>query len=274
MHEVVVRLQALGVKVDLVVPEAALHDVASLQPRHDLYVLKSKSPLALSLAGALTEAGARVVNTFWSSNLARDKIAATAVLAAFGVPVPPSWAAGKPAHLRTLLHDRPLWVKPQRGSRGAGVRRLNGPHEIDDLDAPQDPYGLPLPLFAQHEAPSNGRDLKVYVVGSHTWAITRPFPALTVADKQGQPVPLPENIHACALKVGKALGLEIYGVDFLTAHDKFWVVDVNAFPGFKGVPEAPRCIARHLFDRTRDLREQQIASPASQLEQTPQGKVM
>src|SRR5574341_1570976 len=76
MEEIVLRLKERDALVDLIVPESGPLDMAEVRPQHDLYVLKSESPLALSLAGALTVAGATVVNTFCSCNLTRDKVAA------------------------------------------------------------------------------------------------------------------------------------------------------------------------------------------------------
>jgi ribosomal protein S6--L-glutamate ligase len=248
--EIVARLRARGARVDLMVPEDGPLDVADIRPTYDLYVLKSKTPLTLSLAGALTVMGARVVNTFRSCNLARDKIATTAILAASGVPVPPSWAMGRAALLRPLLGDGPLWIKPQRGSRGIGVHRLDDPAALDDSGTCVDPYGLPLPLFAQRDVPSGGQDLKVYIVGDKLWAIAKPFPPRTARDKMGTPVPLPSDIRAAALVCGRALGLELYGVDFLVGQSQFFAIDVNAFPGYKGAAKAPCHIADYLYECT------------------------
>lgn len=248
-EEIVARLTEQGALVDLLVPESAPQELAEVRPRHDLYVLKSETPLALSLAGALTIAGADVINTCHSCNLTRDKVAATAVLAAAGVPVPPSWTTGQPALLLPLLAEGPLWVKPQRGYQGQGVRRLAGPAELEGEAPPVDAYGLPLPLFAQREIPTSGRDLKVYVAGESLWAIARPFPARTLEEKLGTPVSPPQDVRTAALACGRALGLEIYGVDFLSVGERFFVVDVNAFPGCKGVAAASRVIADLLYRR-------------------------
>lgn len=248
-QEIIARLRERGLLVDSIVPEAGPLDLADVRPQHDLYVLKSETPLALSLAGALTAAGASVVNTFRASSLTRDKVAATAVLAAAGVPVPPSWTTGQPALLRPLLAEGPLWLKPQRGTKGAGVRRAADPHDLDEHAPPTDPYGLPLPLFAQREVPTSGRDLKVFVVGETLWAISRPFPARSLQEKIGTPAPLPSDIEAAAFACGRALGLELYGVDFLLSEDRFFSVDVNTFPGYKGVADAPRALADFLYRR-------------------------
>jgi ribosomal protein S6--L-glutamate ligase len=251
IDEVIARLRGRGACVDLIVPEDGALDIAEIRPAHDLYVLKEKTPLNLSVAGALTIAGAAVVNTVRSCTNTRDKIVATALLAAAGVPVPPSWTTASAPGLRALVDDGPIWLKSPRGSRGAGVSRVTESTAPEIREAPKDAHGLPLPLFAQREVPSAGRDLKVFVVGDAAWAIARPFPARTLEEKLGAPVALRPEVHDAALRCGRALGLELYGVDFLEDGDEFFVVDVNAFPGYKGAREAPAAIAEHLYRRAR-----------------------
>lgn len=249
--ETVDRLRARGAEVDLVVPEAGCVDLAELRPTHDLYVLKSKSAFTLSWAGVLTLAGAATVNTWRSCSLARDKIAVTALLAASGVAVPPSWAGGRAGQLRALLDGGPLWIKPHRGSRGIGVRRVETSIELDREAPCTDVHDLPVPLFAQREVPSEGRDLKVYVVGDWVSALIRRFPARTAREKLGTPAPISAEVRAAALACGRTLGLELYGVDFLLDGDRFHVVDVNAFPGYKGAAGAATHLADYLLERAR-----------------------
>ena len=249
--EIVARLRDThGASVDLLTPDAQPLRLEHVRPEHDAYVLKAKTPITLAVAGAVAALGAPVINSIEASTLTRDKLATTAVLAASGVPLPRSWATGRPDLLRDLLDGGPLWLKPQRGSQGKGVHRLASAAEMDAADcSARDAYGLPLPLFAQRDVPSGGRDLKVYVVGERMWAITRPFPARTLEDKLGAPCRVPPVIREAAVACGRALGLELYGVDFLVAGDQFFAVDVNALPGYKGVPEAPAAIADYLFER-------------------------
>jgi ribosomal protein S6--L-glutamate ligase len=249
LAETVSRLRAKGAEVDLLVPEAEPMDLRHLRPRHDLYVLKSPTPLALSWAGALTAMGAAVVNSYRAHALARDKVASTALLAAAGVPVPASWATGRRAALRPLLDFGVLWVKPFAGRDGLGVRRLAHGHDVSDADDPTDVHGLPLPVVAQREAPSSGLDLKVYAIGQRLWAINRPFPALTALDKLGTPADVTPQIRTSVLRCGTALGLDVYGVDVLISDGRHAVVDVNPFPGYKGVMAAPSHLASYLHDR-------------------------
>jgi ribosomal protein S6--L-glutamate ligase len=248
-QDIIRRLRARGAEVDVLVPEGESIDLGVFRPQHDLYVLKSKSPLSLALASAAADRGALVLNDPEASALARDKIASTAILAAAGLPVPPSWATGSPHLLADLLSDAPLWLKPPRGSQGEGVRRIVSRRD-PSFDRPSlDVYGLPLPVFAQREVPTSGSDLKVYMVGGRVWALLRPFPARTPEEKLGQAIEPPASIATAALECGRALGLEIFGVDFLVSDGMFFVVDLNAFPGFKGASGAPEAIANHLYER-------------------------
>jgi ribosomal protein S6--L-glutamate ligase len=253
--ETLARLRERGAQVDVLVAGAEVLDVAALtliKPQHDLYVLKSKSPLTHSLAGALEVAGAPVVNSFTASMLTWDKLATTRVLAAAGVPVPASWASGRADRFAPLLDGGALWIKPQHGKSGSGVRRVTHATELGASTEALDPYGFPLPLFAQRDVPSGGRDFKVYVIGDRMWSMTKPWPPPTPGDKSGTPVPLPPAMGEAALTAGRALGLDLYGVDFLVppeAPEAFAVVDVNAFPGYNGLAEAPAALADYLYQR-------------------------
>ena len=240
-------VKAQGVSVDLLAFGNDAIDIRKISPHYNLYVLKEKTAFNLSLAGALALAGAKIINSARSSQLARDKIAATALVAACGVPVPASWATGKPQALTAVAEYGPLWLKSPGGSRGAGVRRIADPYALQHEAEPADRYGLPMPFFAQREVPGDGEDLKVYVVGQKVWGLRRRFPAVTLEQKMGKQVLVPPTIKEAALACGSALGLELYGVDFLVSGSRFYVVDVNAFPGYKGIAEAPCAIAEYIY---------------------------
>ncbi|HEV2121787.1 MAG TPA: hypothetical protein VGW38_03305 [Chloroflexota bacterium] len=246
MEQMMAHLRQAGAQVDIVVPEAERIDLGTLRPEYDLYLLKSKSTLTFALASALEAHGASVLNTFRATHLTKDKTAGTAVIAMAGVPVPGSWAVADSGALEPVLREGPLWLKPRRGSMGKGIRRVTTAKELAECEVGPDEA-----LLAQQEVPSHGHDLKIYVVGERVWAITRPYPARTEEEKRGEAAPVTPEIRDGALACGRALGLEIYGVDFLTHEDRFWVVDVNAFPSYKGIPEAPSALAAYVLERAR-----------------------
>ncbi len=236
-----------GVVVDTMLLDDRTVDLSPPRVSHDLYVLKSKTDLSYSVAGALEIAGASVVNTFEASFIARDKIGVTAALAAAGLPVPGSWLSGGAERFAPLLADGPLWVKAQHGKAGVGVYRARRVGALKDVGA--DELGFPLPAFAQREVAPGSKDFKVYVVGDRMWALVKPWPARTPSDKIGHRAPVPPSVAALTLAAGRRLGLELYGIDFLLEGDRCWIVDVNPFPGYNGLAEAPAAIAEYLVAR-------------------------
>ena len=62
-----------------------------------------------------------------------------------------------------------------------------------------------------------------------------------------------------ALRCGQVFGLEIYGVDAIETAEGVAVIEVNEFPNFTGVAEAPRHIAEHVLARVAGL----VAAPTA-----------
>jgi ribosomal protein S6--L-glutamate ligase len=60
------------------------------------------------------------------------------------------------------------------------------------------------------------------------------------------------------LAVGPALGLTVYGVDLRIHDDRPVIVDVNGFPGFRGLPSAVPALLDTI--RARLFNESQVAS--------------
>ena len=77
--------------------------------------------------------------------------------------------------------------------------------------------------------------------------VQRTWPA--PADRAGTPFTPGPALRDLARRAAAALGLVVGGVDVLMTPAGPVVVDVNAFPGFKGVPGAARCLADFLLDR-------------------------
>ena len=234
-------LRRRGFVVSGDIPEETLTRTDVLDADHDLVVLKSHTELALSLAGIYHGLGARVLNPYESCLAAQDKLTACRRLRAVGVPVPRTWATADLALVSELLERGPLVVKPVRGHRGAGVVVLQHPDDLATLVAPTSE----VPFVVQEHVPGPGEDLKVYVVGDHVHAVRKPFSpdSFTVP---GRPVPVTDEVGDIALRCGDALGLGLYGLDLIESPDGPVVVDVNYFPGYKGVPGVAPLIAAYI----------------------------
>jgi ribosomal protein S6--L-glutamate ligase len=124
MPEVVRLLSEWGAAVETIHPEERLTDLSTVRVEHDLYVLKSGTELALSLAGALHAAGAAILNPYPIAAMCRDKVIATRVLQAAGVPVPATFVTRDPWRLAPLLRNCPQPAPPTASTSGCTRGRI------------------------------------------------------------------------------------------------------------------------------------------------------
>ena len=95
--------------------------------------------------------------------------------------------------------------------------------------------------------PHTGDDLKVFAAGGWLSAIERRYPARTLEEKRGRAVALPEEAAAATRAAGALLGLTCFGCDFVRGPDGWMLVDVNAFPGYKGADGAAAALAAEIL---------------------------
>src|SRR5438128_12237629 len=110
-------------------------DLGTVRVQNDLYILKSGTELALSVAGVLHALGAATLNPYPTVAMMRNKIIVTRVLQAAGVPTPETYVTTKRDDLVPLLESGPLIIKSYRGSRGEGIRIVREVRELADLSA-------------------------------------------------------------------------------------------------------------------------------------------
>src|SRR5262245_21851960 len=116
-------LRSRGVEVEEIFPEDSRLDVARVEADCDTYLLKSGTETALSQAGVLHAAGAKIINPYPTVIAMRDKIISTKMLQSAGVPLPETWFASKPGQLAILLKEGQIVVKPfWAASQGRGVQ--------------------------------------------------------------------------------------------------------------------------------------------------------
>jgi ribosomal protein S6--L-glutamate ligase len=141
---------------------------------------------------------------------------------------------GNPRLLHHTVEERPLILKPYLGHRGQGLRIVRDAREVDGMPE------LDVPMIAQEYIESSGEDLKLYVVGEEVFGVRKPFSPESFACA-GRACDVDPAVRRIALRCGEALGLGLYGMDLIERDGRVWVVDVNTFPGYKGVPDvAPR----------------------------------
>lgn len=233
-----------GFTVSRGIPEAALLCPDRLCVRHDLYVLKSRSELALSVAAVLHDRGAQFLNPYPACALAQNRLTAASRLAAAGVPVPRCWTTADFAMLCELATEHPVVVKPYRGA--GGTQPLVA-HHPDDL------AGVALrdqPVLVQEFIAGHAPDLRVKVIGDDVFAVERSTAA---------PVAVAAELREIALRCGRIFGLSVYGLDVVQGPDGPVVVDFHHAPRFAGIADAASLLARHIENvlggRTKLLRD-------------------
>ena len=237
--DVAALLDQRGFEVSAGIAEETLQPIDRLGGAADLWLLKSYTPLSLSLAGALHAAGAIVLNPYPACIAARNKITAAQVLEAAGIPAPRTFVTGDLSLAAPLVREMPLVIKPYLGWRGEGVRIVRTERELYALPPPQEP------VVVQEFVPGPGEDLRVYVAGDRVFATRKPFSSESFA-VPGRQVDVSDEVRRIALRCGEAFGLSLFGLDVIESAAGPRVVDVNYFPGYKGIPEAPEVVAGHI----------------------------
>jgi ribosomal protein S6--L-glutamate ligase len=239
------QLRERGFQVSESIPDRDAHNVDML-PEHDLYVLKARDPLAVSIATVLSRGGARVVNSPAACTLLLDKIVTTALLRRAGIPTPRTWAVRDAAGLRveTFASRLPLILKPYDGIHSRDLRLVTHRDALTSLE----PWSGP--MLVQEFVEGCHHRYKIHVVGERVFATRKTF-SLGGDPENGTVVDPGDEIATIARRCGRLFGLMLYGLDVLIGRRGPVVVDLNSFPGFGGVHEAPEALADHLAEIAR-----------------------
>jgi ribosomal protein S6--L-glutamate ligase len=234
-------LSRRGFEVETGIAEEMILRPDRMRVEHDLYLLKSHTELSLSIAGILNSQGAKLLNPYHCCIATQDKLQASRRLRAWGIPAPACWVTGDFSLLQSLVEEQPLLIKPYRGHRGADIILVHNPAELSTLPPPKGP------VIVQEFISGTGEDLKVYVVGDQVYAVRKNFSPASFT-RPGRPVPVSAEVRDIALRCGQAFGLGLYGLDMIESPDGPVVVDLNFFPGYKGVPNIAPRIADYIAD--------------------------
>src|SRR5438309_191090 len=94
--------------------------------------------------------------------------------------------------------------------------------------------------------------------------VIRVFPRRMEEERLGEPVTLTPEVHELAVTCGRAVGMDLYGVDIIESEGSPYVVDMCSIPGFKGVPDALRLLVQYFFAAAeRAVRGELLSHPAA-----------
>ncbi|MCW5967284.1 MAG: hypothetical protein KIT57_02115 [Blastocatellales bacterium] len=262
-YQIIDGLKQSGAEVEIVTERAGLIDLENFRFNYDLYLFKSHSPLAESLAAAAHYRGCRLLNEYPATMKVRDKVLTCTLLLQAGIPTPRTFVTDSLEALRPVAAQMPVVVKPYRGRRGQGIEICQTADEFEQLIAKrasdatdaedeggEDGTALGERLiFAQEYEEHEPFDYKAYAIGDYVHAIKRVFPATTKQEKEGTPVGDDPELTDLVRRCGKLFGLELFGVDLVKTPKGYSVIEVNCFPGYKGVPDGGERISRFILSR-------------------------
>jgi ribosomal protein S6--L-glutamate ligase len=264
------HLRAADHEVVLLEPHAGVADLnkAILDSVYDAFVLRTySSGPGLSLLEAASEAGITTINDARAIRRVRDKVVAAAVARARDLPFPSTSFVANPGLLEQVPEQEfPLVVKPSKGGWGQGIHLLQNREDARSLDwsGPDGHY-----LVAQPWVSNSGYDIKLYNTGRTIYAVRRRSPLFGPREEPDELFPLTPALRRLAERVGRAFGLDIYGVDVVHGPEGWVVVDVNDFPSFPCRPDAVAMVTSTIIDIARSGRRQWAEAPLPVREERP-----
>jgi ribosomal protein S6--L-glutamate ligase len=210
----------------------------------DAYLLKSRSRPALQLGEMVAGLGATVINRPHATAICLDRAATADRMHDAGLPYPRTVAFDRLGDITGGL-DYPVMLKSRHSRRGDLVVKVDSAGQLEGLASE---WGDE-PVVSQAFSMGDGYDLKLWAIGGHLHAARRRTPLETGATGDAKRNlaldvgSLPAGVRRLGEEVGQAFALDLYGVDVIMTADGPSIVDVNAFPGFRGVPGAPDLLA-------------------------------
>src|ERR1041385_6332419 len=260
MPEIARLLEERGVAARLLRLGDDLIDLKRVRLDDDLYVLRNRTDLAMSVAADLHGAGAALLNPYPVSALLRDRIVTLRILGAAGIPVPETFVGSDVSQLLPALDRGPLILKTSRRPRALANHVVTNAAELAALGPMEEP------LFAQrYLPPDRPADQKVYSIGGDLFGVLRVRPARTRAEKEGCPFPLSPALESLARRCGAAFGIDLFSVSIVESRGQAYVVDMSSFPGFKGVPDACARLTTYIYTAAERAARGEPIVPADSL---------
>ncbi|MBD3253725.1 MAG: hypothetical protein GF383_01465 [Candidatus Lokiarchaeota archaeon] len=182
----------------------------------------------------------------------------------FILPIPESWTG---VIKQNSLEEFKEWAKPNLPlvikSHDQHDKNIRFSFRVRNLDEIDDFYNrfktkLDYAVYIQKEINCDDIDRKVYVIGDKTFGIQRESP-IVVSKRENldyinpdsikkEQFDVPEKAKMIAKILSKELDLKLFGFDLIKSADqeKYYLIDVNDFPGYRGIPNVHEIIVDFL----------------------------
>ena len=108
-------------------------------------------------------------------------------------------------------------------------------------------------LFFQEYLGEHHLIYKIYVVGNWVISITaqnrlHQLSELSPLDLMHIRVPVEEKFKRRIIRLGRKLGLSVFGVDYILTENGPYIVDINDFPSFNNIPEGVSLVSDYIYN--------------------------
>ena len=242
------ELSKRGADVRVIFPENELIDLAKFRIEDNLYVIKSVGHLGLGLAGALHKAGAQLLNPYPAIAIIKNKVAVNQVLGSADIPIPETFTTTDPSSLSALLKQYPLIAKPFDGNRGKGIQILRTDDELMSAE-----FGEFLMVQRYCEPDEPNTFIKAYYLDGQIFLRKRRWPGSGPRDKEGELFRTTRALTEIVARCADALSIKLFGLDIVVSRGSPYIVDVQEFGSFSGVPDAPLLLADFIIKQARPV---------------------
>jgi len=147
--------------------------------------------------------------------------------------------------------NKMIWVRRDahnipKEERVIGI--ANSLDELNDLVEGQEREEL----FYQEYLGVMNEIYKVYVVGELVHCLKNTGPQDGYQKNSiisSEEIILPDHLRETMLEIGRKFDMNVYGVDFFFSSGVPVIIDINDFPSFRGIPDAPYTICKFVCER-------------------------
>ncbi len=222
-----------------------------LKEDFDIFLERSLTIFRGLYTSAILETkGYKVINNFECLNLSVNKLLTSLKLLENNIPIPDSCVAFTDETSITAIEEEikyPTILKPIVGSWGRLIAKLdNYSSAISNLEC-RETLGDPLQKiyylqkFISHDDVETPTDIRVFVIGDRCVAAMgryqpeKDFRSNIAIGGTGKAYEINDTVKKISLAASKAVKAEIAGVDIMEKDGKYYVLEVNGTPQFKGV---------------------------------------
>jgi glutathione synthase/RimK-type ligase-like ATP-grasp enzyme len=108
-------------------------------------------------------------------------------------------------------------------------------------------------LFFQEYLGEHDILYKIYVIGNWVVSITshnrlQQTPELSPLDLMHIRVPVEDKFKRRIIRLGRKLGMSVFGLDYILTDNGPYIVDINDFPSFNSIPEGVSLISDYIYN--------------------------